>query len=989
MFVIQTKSTPIFRKILIPLMILVVMEISLMVFSLFGQGLLGQLRENERDVLAGRVEARKNYLESVMLNDWTNVSPTVKSVVDQTQKLINREIISLDTLDDSSANCEQLMSDCAPHLIEMMRNNHVSGAYIIINTDDLSDGGIKNVKSKEKPGIYLYDADPTSMPSERNEDILIKISPQGVVKNLHIATDVNWDVQFRIGDAYKSDDDYYYFPYQAAFEGRASHWKNIGYWTVTSGQLSDSKAPVLSYSVPLVLDDGTVFGTLGVNLSEKYLSKLLPADELGDDGVGGYFIALYHPKEGEFSHVLGFGDTSGLTEGENGRFTVNTQTHYVSMAPLHLYNSNVPFTSHRWVVVGSLPHQAMLSFVRKMVIATLIAVVIALVMGVFFSLLISYRLQRPVVRLVQDIRAKDTRQNIKLTTTGIQEIDQMANAIMNLSKDVMESGRKFSEIISMASVHLAGYEIDQEKNTLFLTEDFFSIFGMEDVSQAGMGVEQFNKVMQSLREYELKDETLSDGYILRIPMDGNHRFVRLRIMNNDGHIYGLAEDVTQSVREKQIIEYERDHDSLTNLYNRRAFRRKIQSILDNKEKPIACGALLMLDTDNLKYINDTYGHEYGDRYLKHMAEAITRFETKNVCRARISGDEFNVFLYGYGDRQEIEAKIQRLKKEINSSILMLPNGKTQPVRASGGVAWYPQDSTSFDNLSKYADYAMYRAKRNTKGEFQVFNKDIFETQDLQLRNSDALTRMIDQHLLYFAFQPIVDAHTGAVFAHEMLMRPDVGKFFSVGDALDAARRGGMLSQIEELTWYVGLQNFEEQIQAGRIAPDSCLFVNSIPTQRMPEEKEYELLERYSSYGKQIVIELTEDERLDLDIWEDKVRKHKAVGGRIALDDYGAGYNSEKALIALSPDFIKVDLSIVRDIHLNADKQAIMEYIVGFAHARGKKVIAEGVETEDEVRAILELGADYMQGYFFAKPQRNPQGIAQEALKLLQELSETL
>lgn len=738
MFDIQSKSTPIFRKILIPLMILVVVEVFLMVFSLFGQGLLSELQENEQDVLTGRVVARKNYLESVMINDWMNISTTVQRVVDQTQLLCDQGVISLDTLDDSAANCEELMRDCAPYLIEMMRANHVTGAYIIINTEDLSEAASDGNASKDKPGIYLYDADPTSIPSERNEDILIKLSPRGVVRDLFIATDVNWDVQFRFHGASPDTYDYLYYPFQTAYEGHSDNWQNIGYWTTTPKEHSNCTEAVLSYSVPLILEDGTVFGVLGVELSENYLRKLLPVSELDEDGAGAYFIAQYHEEEQAFSHVLGFGNLSGLTEGEDGRFAVNTKTHYVSMSPLHLYNSNVPFAYHQWVIAGGLPQQTMLRFARKMAIAMVIAVVTALVMGVLFSLLLSYMLQRPVARLIQDLRAKDTSQNIKLTATGIREIDQMAHAIMNLSQDVIESGRKFSEIISMASVHLAGYEIDRDKNTLFLTEDFFSIFGMEGVPQAGMGVRQFEQLMQQLRKYELKDETLSDGYLLRIPMDGNYRFVRMRIMHNDSHIFGLAEDVTQSIQEKQIIEYERDHDALTNLYNRRAFRRRVQSLLDNQEKPIACGALIMMDLDNLKLINDTYGHEYGDRYLKQMADAIIRARTNYVYYARISGDEFNVFIYGYDGREEIEAQIRHLKAEVDKSILVLPDGKKQVLRASGGVAWYPQDSTSFDDLSKYADYAMYQVKQQKKGEFQVFCKENYETRDLQPQNIEIL-----------------------------------------------------------------------------------------------------------------------------------------------------------------------------------------------------------------------------------------------------------
>lgn len=979
------KSTPIFRKILIPLMILVIVEISLMAFAFFGQGLLDELNENERDVLAGRVGARKNYLQSVMINDWMSMSTTVQRVVTQAQTLIDKGRISIETLDDSSANCEELMANSAEYLIDMMRANRVTGAYIIINTDDLS-GTLESGVWKDKPGLYLYDADPTSVPSEHNEDILIKLSPRSVVSRLHIATAANWDVQFRFEKAHKSFYEFLYYPFQTAYERRVTRWQDMGCWAASESFAQGGEA-VLSYTVPLILENGAVIGVLGAELTWDYLEKLLPCSELDEDGVGAYFLAQYHEQDGTFSHVFGFGDMSGLTEAENGSFAVNEKTHYVHSVPLQIYNSNTPFSSQQWVLAGILPHRAMQSFARSLTLAMMIAVVFALVIGLLCSLLISYKLQRPVARLAQDMRAGDPGCEIRLAPTGILEIDQMAEEIMQLSRDVLESGRKFSEIISMASVRLSGYEIDLEKNSLFLTENFFSIFGLEDVQQRGMGARQFEEIMARLRAYELKEETSPGNIVLRIPVEGEQRFVRLRIMDTDGHIYGLAEDVTQSVLEKQIMQYERDHDSLTNLYNRRAFRRQIQTLLDDKENPIAVAALVMIDMDNLKYINDTYGHEFGDRYLKQAADAMARCVDKNACHARISGDEFNVFFYGYGDREEIEEKVRSLKRAINEGVLMLPDGKMQRARATGGVAWYPQDSTSFDDLSRYADYAMYRAKKTCKGEFRVFDKTLFESQDIQLRKNAALTRMIEDQALYYAFQPIVDAHTGVIFAYEALMRPDVGIYFTVMDAMDTARREGKLSQIEELTWVVGLRSFEDQIREGRIAPDCCLFINSIPTQRLTDEKERELIERYGHYGPRIVIELTEDERLDPSIWKDKERKHKALGGRVALDDYGAGYNSEKALLALSPDFIKVDLSIVRDIHLNPDKQAIMEYIVGFAHTRGKKVIAEGVETEEEVRAIVKLGADYLQGYFFAKPLREPEGVSRESVRLLMEIAE--
>ncbi len=978
------KRTPIFRKILIPLMILVVVEICILVFTLFGQGLVGELKENEQDVLKGRVEARKNYLESVMVNDWMNLTSTVQHVTAAAEELLSSGQMTLDELDDKSSNCSSLLTHSAQSLISMLRANHVTGAYIIINTEDLS-GTLQSGLMADKPGIYLRDSDPTSLASERNEDIMIELSPRDVVSQLRIATDVDWDVRFRFSGVHRSFYKYLYYPFQTAYERSGYSWQDMGYWAAPEG-LTLSGDGLLSYSVPLVLEDGSVIGILGTELSLTYLKTLFPYEELNEEGEGGYFLAQRDPKTGEFSHIFGFGRVDGLVPTSENRYTYDEDVHYLYYEPLRIYNSNTPFSSQEWVLAGMLPHQAMQRFTRSLMFAAMIATGIALVIGFLVCFVISYMLQRPVARLAQEMRTEDPTRTIHLSPTGILEIDQMSDEVMRLSQDVLESGRKFSTIIEMASVHLAGFEIDKEQNSLFLTENFFSIFGRADISGQGMTVEAFRETMEQFQPYYTRTEQSVNGHILRIPIQDKHHFIQIRVLDTKEHVYGLAEDVTQSLLEKQIMKYERDHDSLTNLFNRRAFRRKVQALFDESVNRITIGALVWIDLDNLKYTNDTYGHEYGDRYLRTAASAIEHSLDRNVITARISGDEFNVFIYGYSSRAEIEQQIRRLRHALGEAALTLPDGNQQRVRATGGIAWYPQDSATFDDLSKYADYAMYSAKRVSKGDFQYFDMAMFQGQNIQLRNNAALTRMIEEQLLYYAFQPIVDARTGNIFAYEAMMRPDVGMYFSVKDAMDTARREGKLSQIETLTWFVGLQAFDELIKQGHIAPESCLFINSIPTQRLSEETEQELLTRYGKYGPRLVMELTEDERMDAAIWHEKERRHKAMGGRVALDDYGAGYNSDKALLTLSPDLIKVDLEIVRDIHLDADKRAIVEYIVNYAHTRGKKVIAEGVETAEETRAIVKLGVDYIQGYFFSKPLREPEGVSPTSVAFLRELA---
>lgn len=977
------KKKPIFKKILVPLMGLVVIEILILVCTIFGQGLVTELNENEEAVMNGKVSVRKSYLENIMINDWMNVESTVVQINTLAEAYLAVGEISLDTLDDSSEECAPFLVKAAPKLIDMMRANRVTGAFIVLNTEDL-EASMSEGQYQNKPGIYLRDSDPDSRTTGYNKDILLERSPVLVVEKLGVATDKTWDVNFRFKDYHKYYD-FLYYPFQTAYENDGQYsWKDMGYWSVPY-ELQGENKTVFSYSVPLMLNDGTVYGVLGVDISLEYLQTYLPYEELCMEDSGAYFIAQYNKNDGTYRYIFGNGNVDRRMEISEQWMEIDQDRYHVYSEPLMIYNSNAPFSHDLWVVGGVVPYHMLRSFVEKLKVALGIAILATLAIGIFGSLVISYILQKPIAKLSQEMQSKDPRDGVELQPTGIKEIDQMSMAVERLSREAIESGKKFSKIIEMASVKLAGFQIDRDHQTLFLTDHFFKILGRENIDEKFLTIQEFDHIMHEFGQYFLERDESVDGYIFRIPAGKEWRFVRIRVLDDGHNCYGLAEDVTHVLLEKKLVKHERDHDLLTNLYNRRAFRRILQELLNKGKEKIKTGAFLMLDLDNLKYVNDTYGHEYGDRYIEQTALAMKETLSGNVIYARISGDEFNVFLYGFHDRKEIKEQISKLKNAIDAGFITLPDGRKRNLQASGGVSWYPEDGMTFEELFKYADYTMYAVKKEHKGEIHYFDKALFEQQDIYLKNSAVVNRMFENCEVYYAFQPIVDAHTGEVFAYEALMRPDVKEFLNVQEVLEIARRDGILNKIEEMTWFMGVGSFVEHIQKGQIAPDCCLFVNSIPNQRLSPVKEQEFQKLYGSYMRQLVMELTESEEIEGENWSDKQKLQRALGGKIALDDYGTGYNNEKTLLTISPDFIKVDIAIVRDIHKDPDKRTIMEYIVDYAHARGKFIIAEGVETEEEERAVISLGADYLQGYYLAKPQRVPDGISRESREIILEM----
>lgn len=194
---------------------------------------------------------------------------------------------------------------------------------------------------------------------------------------------------------------------------------------------------------------------------------------------------------------------------------------------------------------------------------------------------------------------------------------------------------------------------------------------------------------------------------------------------NTSRYIGLVEDITDTAIEKENIEYERDHDLLTGLLNRRAFNRSMTEKFEHGRLVLKTAALIMIDLDELKYVNDTYGHDYGDKYIKTAAECFEKYTPESTIICRRSGDEFNLFFYGYQDKEEIRACIRNLQAEIRNVSIHLPDHTELPIRMSAGIAWYPDDSAIYQKLKTYADFAMYQIKHTSKNQFGEFDKDAY------------------------------------------------------------------------------------------------------------------------------------------------------------------------------------------------------------------------------------------------------------------------
>ena len=893
----------IFHTILRSMLWILFIEIALLVGILYLCRINTNLEQNAVDILQIQTENRQNYLQGQMLDaqDLSSLAGKINAV---TQAMLDDGEISLDTLDSGSDAASPLLLSIGDSLISSMRHRPVTGIFVVLNTHDLD----TRKKGEPLPCLYLRDLDPNSSPSQRNSDLMLVRAPAQVVQSLYIATDTSWMPSINYGANGSSG--FLYPVFQAAYHGNGElDAADYGHWTSSPYTLSGDDHSAIAYTIPLILDDGTVYGVLGVEILESYLQALLPGTELQNDSSGTYLlgvasnsaigkddltVSVISTSPAANAPQRSYDQTLLLKPSKRGGYQSDSPLGlcHAAVAPLTLYNRNAPFSNEQMLLIGSVPVSALYAF--------------------------------------------------------------------------------------------SGYELRSAPDSIYVTDNFFDLIGMPGVDADDLTAQSFRELLQRF-ERSCPHSPAPDGamlYHIRLP-SGKERYLRIETTHEDGTQVGLAEDATANTLEKLRIEHECDYDTLTDLYNRRAFHRICAEFFCSPEK-LGHAALLMFDLDNLKQINDTFGHDWGDEYIRRTGECFAKNAPARTVCARISSDEFSALFYGYNDQDTLRADIRALKAALEHSVVQLPSGRELRVSVSGGIAWYPESSTNLITLRKYADFAMYQVKHSRRGELLEFDPEVYRTSLQERRCHEEFRRLINEELITYRFQPIIDAKDGSVFAYEALMRVDLPTLHSPADVLRLAREENCLHEVERITFFCASSAYQALENAGKVVPSALLFVNSIASQYLTPDELSEYSARYASILPRIVIEITEEECLDPKALRIK-QTIRGSSGAFALDDYGSGYSNERSLLELSPNYIKIDLSIIRSIDTDANKRQIVSNTVSYAHQRGMKVVAEGLETADEVRTVLSLGVDLLQGFFLAMPQVEPGGASEESLAVIAEM----
>jgi diguanylate cyclase (GGDEF)-like protein/PAS domain S-box-containing protein len=573
------------------------------------------------------------------------------------------------------------------------------------------------------------------------------------------------------------------------------------------------------------------------------------------------------------------------------------------------------------------------------------------------------------VRQVIDMwHHEEQAERFRLAEQALWASETYLNAILRFSPALI-SVKDLDGNVVLASEHFK--QMANIDDTGFVGKNVFDVYP-KDVAQSICDIDTAAKTKQQTYEVELdlmhKDGSMHTYLMVKFPLRSKeNRVFGVCTIGTDISERKLAEN---ALREQQSrLNYMAFHDSLTGLPNRSLFYDRIYHGLARARRGNSKIALMLLDIDRFKNINDSLGHDAGDLMLKAISTRLMEGVRDMDTVARLGGDEFVVVLEGVHDLEDVMFVANKLLVTIAQPMEISGHEITSTV--SIGVSIFPEDGSDTDELLKHADIAMYKAKEAGKNNCQFYTKGMNATAVNYLLLENDLRRALDLHQFTLHYQPQIDLKTGDLMGVEALVRwqhPDRG-LVSPAHFIPLAEETGLIVPIGE--WVL-----REACRQQKLWLDAGKKVGKVAVNLSPRQF------RQKNFPGKVEAILRETqlapEYLELEITESCAMEHAGetinqlnqlnqMGMYLAIDDFGTGYSSLAYLQRFPIQKLKIDRSFVNDIHDDMHDAAITKTIIALAHSMQLRVVAEGVETEHQAEWLRQRGCDQAQGFLYAKP----------------------
>jgi diguanylate cyclase (GGDEF)-like protein/PAS domain S-box-containing protein len=600
--------------------------------------------------------------------------------------------------------------------------------------------------------------------------------------------------------------------------------------------------------------------------------------------------------------------------------------------------------------------------------------------------------QEAAFLVLENINLHEDGHEVILETSGLPFFDTAGKLVgyRGIDRDITErraaeanlrkSEERFRKLIDgLPKLAVQGY--NKNRQVIYWNQASTRLYGYSADETAGRQVEDLivpdpirETLVESINAWFKKGQEIPSGELQLKRKDGSlvpiySSHVMLKLQSDEPELFCIDVDLTQQKRAQVELENLASFDRLTHLPNRFLLDTELNQRIEEATRFQQKLAILFIDLDNFKLVNDSMGHACGDILLAKVSRRISSGLRKYDLLARFGGDEFILMMPQVEEGPEIALVADKILREFSKPFDI--NGRGLYITGSIGISLFPQDGRTAGELIKNADAAMYRAKESGRNRHQFFTQDMNDELRRHQHIANQLWTSLANPDFQLFYQPQVDLHTGEIVSCEALIRwsPIGGEEISPVEFIPVAEKSELISLIgawvideacrQKATWKKqGLAEIRIDINfSGRqfFAKEVCDMLN-------------QTTKRYGLSADEIGIELTEHTLIQADTQVlSRLHRIHDAGVHIAIDDFGTGYSSLGYLKRFPVDSLKIDREFVRDAPTDNSDRSIMKAIVAMGHSLGLQVVVEGIETEEQLRLAHELGCDFAQGFFLHRP----------------------
>lgn len=674
------------------------------------------------------------------------------------------------------------------------------------------------------------------------------------------------------------------------------------------------------------------------------------------------------------------GDRSYKINSSNGLFSHNNHFEF---------NTPIAISGQEWgVLTVSFSKDAYFMIVRSFYWAIIIFTIVSCCLSLYLFFVSSSRIRGQISTFTSAAKSlAEGELSTRAPEDSIGEIGELGKAINEMSSSLQEKSSRLFQLVQIVEQTNDAFILFNKKlNIIFVNDAVTAVTGYPTSFFENMHIVEFSDALNLdlpdlLREVEWMDEHKRNppSHDVIISKSNKTNFpveMRLEFIENSEKSEHQLIAVFSSITERKKLENELHQlaffDKLTGLPNRRLFLDRLNQLIRFSHLNQQSFALFFMDLDNFKYINDSLGHEAGDKLLIQIAQKLKEIFRTSDMVARLGGDEFTIIIENTkeADKQGVTHLAEKLIQQLSNSPVII-DGRQFTVNASIGIAKFPENGSDSDVLLRHADTAMYSAKKSGRNRYALFNEEMNSDLREHIEMEGALKEAIrSKSQLQLYYQPIVDLKTRELVGVEALARwkhPSKG-FIPPLEFITQAEQSDLIIELSNRLLKIAF----EQAQSWSVHPNAPYLSVNISVKQFAKDDFVDhmlgLITDYKVDPKRILLEFTESVMLDsTNETFTKFEKLKKIGFNIAIDDFGTGYSSMSYIHKLPIDILKIDSAFVMDITKNKKTQAIISAITKLSSSLGIKTVAEGIEQEGDADLLKSFDCNYGQGYLFDRP----------------------